>query len=394
MRSTSIDPKNAFFGTSVLISVATIGIAFAAGIAGCTKLDLENSARESVTLDSAEITLESYRDRKISIVVPPGNLNPDLSWDTLYVNMPTTTKKKFATFAKNPAGLKAAIEEKYKSALMKLTRKPEVINEMIKAGQLYGIDPLLIIGTVIGEHSFNVGYADLTQDTIASWAGRWSSRFLMNAKDLLTLMRSAPAQIQCENLVSISHAEYWDCLASVWHKNFRGNTKDSVEDDNLGFRTKFFNPVGVGLTYGLGQLDPIRALMVNDIVSKTSGLPLLSVEEPEKIYAAIINPISGVHYVAANITLYLQAYLKIANFDIRNNVGVVATLYNFGREKHYANQRYKKNVAHLTAGRRIEPAYESYYGFFVNEKVPDLQKILRMNDKQLKQFSKKGEFPF
>lgn len=394
MRSESIRPMTKKPGTSTFKSMAMIAIALAAGVAGCTKLDLENSARESVTMDSPDITLDSYRNRKISIVVPPGNLNPELSWATLYPNMPTTTRKEFAEFANDPAGLKAAIEKKYKTALMKLTRKPEVINEMVKAGRLYGIDPLLILGTVIGEHSFNVGYADLGQDTIAGWAGRWSSRFLMSSEDLLVLMRSEPAQRQCQKLMATSHAEYWDCIAYVWNKDVKGNPDYGMENDNLGFRTKFFNPVGVGMTYGLGQLDPIRALMVNDIVNKASGLPLLSVEEPEKIYAAIINPISGVHYVAANITLYLQAYLKIANFDIQNNVGVVATLYNFGKEKYYANKRYKANVAHLKAGRRIEPAYESYYGFFVNEKVTELQKILKMNDVQLKQFSRTGVFPF
>lgn len=375
-------------------SVAMVAVALAAGIAGCTKLDLENSTRESVALDSPEVTYDSYRNRKISIVVPPGNLNPALSWETLYANMPTTTKKEFADYAADPDGLKAAIESKYKTALKKIARKPELINEMIKAGRLYGIDPILILGTVIGEHSYNVGYADLGQDTIAKWAGSWGTKLLMNSEDLLVLLKAPRTAASCDKWLATSHAEYWDCVAFVWNKDFKNNPNDTVENDNLGFRTKFFNPVGVGMTYGLGQLDPIRALMVNDIVHKTSGLPLLTIEQPDKIYAAIIDPISGVHYVAANITLYLQAYLKIANFDIQNNVGVVATLYNFGKEKFYARKRYDANVAHLKAGRKVEPAYESYYGFFVNEKAPELQKILKMNDAQLKQFSKTGVFPF
>ncbi len=380
--------------TSFYKSLAVAMIAIAVGVAGCTKLDLENSTRESVALNSPEITYDSYRNRKISIVVPPGKLNPSLSWNTLYENLPVTTKKEFADFANDPDGLKAAIEKKYKDALRKIAKKPELINEMIKAGRLYGIDPILILGTVIGEHSYNVGYADLGQDMIAGWAGRWSTRFLMNSEDLLTLMRSEPVMRNCQKLMATSHAEYWDCIAYVWNKDFKGNPNDAIENDNLGFRTKFFNPVGVGMTYGLGQLDPIRALMVNDLVNKNSGLPLLTLEEPEKIYAAIINPISGVHYVAANITLYLQAYLKIANFDIQNNVGVVATLYNFGKEKFFANKRYKANVARLKSGLPIEPAYESYYGFFVNEKVDELQKIFKMNDAQLKQFARTGVFPF
>jgi hypothetical protein len=375
-------------------SMAMIAIALAAGIAGCTKLDLENSTRESVAMESPDITYDTYRNRKISIVVPPGNLNPALSWETLYPNMPTTTRKEFEAFANDPKGLQASIEKKYNAAIRKLARKPEVINEMIKAGQLYGIDPILILGTVIGEHSFNVGYADIGQDTIAGWAGRWGSRFLMNSEDLLKLVNSEPAQKNCQKWLSTSHAQYWDCIAEVWNKNFRNNPNDNVAEDNLGFRTKFFNPVGVGMTYGLGQLDPIRALMVNDIVRNTSGLPLLSIEDPEKIYAAILNPLTGVHYVAANVTLFLQAYLKIANFDIQQNVGVVATLYNLGREKHWATVKYKKNVDLLKTRQKIEPAHESYYGFFVNLKEPELRKILKMNDVELKQFSRTGVFPF
>lgn len=383
--------------------LAIAAIAVAVGIAGCTKLGLDNTSRESVALNSPEITLESYRNRKISIVVPPGNLNPALSWNTLYSKMPDTTKKEFEAWANDPVGLQTEIEKRYKSAIMKIARKPEIVNEMNKAGRLYGIDPVLILGTVIGEHSFNVGYADLGQDMIASWAGRWSSRFLMNSEDLLILMRSPTYQKECQKHFSTSQAEYWDCVAWVWGKDFRGKKrapdqgldKDADgEFDNAGFRSKFFNPMGVGATYGLGQLDPIRALMVNDIVNETSGFPLLSIEEPEKIYAAILNPISGVHYVAANITLYLQAYLKLANFDIQNNVGVVATIYNFGKEKKFAGDRYKTNVDLLSKGKPIEPPMESYCGFFVNLKVEELQKILKMNDVQLKQFSRTGVFPF
>lgn len=389
MRAQSIRPN-----VSSVKSLAMVAIVLAAGIAGCTKLDLENSTRESVALDSPDINYDNYRTKKISIVVPPGNLNPELSWETLFSKMPGSTQKEFEAFANDPKGLQAAIEKRYNGAIRKITRKPEVINEMIKAGQLYGIDPILILGTVIGEHSFNVGYADIGQDTIAGWAGRWSSRFLMNSEDLLKLVNSEPAQKNCQRWLSTSHAQYWDCIAEVWNKHFRNNPNDTVEVDNLGFRTKFFNPIGVGMTYGLGQLDPIRALMVNDIVRNTSGLPLLSIEEPENIYAAILNPLTGVHYVAANITLYIQTYLKIANFDIRQNVGVVATLYNLGREKYWATLKYNKNVSLLSKRQKIEPAHESYYGFFVNLKENELRKILKMNDAQLRQFSRTGVFPF
>ncbi len=365
-----------------------LGLAAVAAVAtvGCSKLDLISQSRDSVEMDSPEITLSNYRDRKISIVVPAGSLNPTLSWQTLYNNMPNSTKKEFASYANDPAGLKAAIEKKYQAALLKIARTPGVLDEMRKAGRLYGIDPVTILGTMIGEHSYNVGAADMGQDLIASWTGRWAKRFLLNSEDLQTLMNSPQVSKECNKHLAVSHANYWDCVAYAWNKYFMGNPNDGVEEDNMGFRTKFFNPVGVGLTYGLGQLDPIRALMVADLVNKTSGLPMISVKDPEALYSAILDPLSGVHYVAANITLYVKAYMEIANFDIRSNTGVVATLYNFGKEKSFARKKYNENVANLRQNRPIVPPMESYYGFFVNEKLPDLKRLLEMNDNEVRQF--------
>lgn len=378
-------------GKSIRVAIG-LGVAVLAAAVGCTRLDLTNHSRDSVELDSPDVQLSNYRNRKISIRVPPGNLNPKLSWQTLYPQMPNTTKKEFAAYANDPAGLKAAIEKKYQRALLKIARTPGVIAEMHKAGRLYGIDPILIFGTMIGEHSFNVGAADMGQDLIASWTSGWTKRFLMNSSDLETLLRSPQVSKDCDKHLSRSHADYWDCVAAAWNKYFKGNPNDGIEQDNMGFRTKFFNPVGVGMTYGLGQLDPIRALMVADIVNKTSGFKMVTISDPDGLYGAILDPISGVHYVAANITLYLQAYLEIANFDIRENVGVVASLYNFGREKSYARAKYNTNVANLSANppRPIEPPMESYYGFFVNEKIGDLRRILEMNDNELRQFTRTG----
>lgn len=376
-------------GLGVLVtSVAVVSLA----VVGCTKLDLTNHSRESVAMDSPDIELANYRDRKISIVVPPGNLNATINWNTLYFNMPPTTQKEFAEFANDPVGLKAAIDKKYQKALVKIARTPGVLAEMQKAGRLYGIDPVLIFGTIIGEHSYNVGAADMGQDLIASWTSGWTKRFLMNYDDLQTLLRSPQVMKNCDRHLSQSHAEYWDCVAGVWNTNFRNNPNDTVAEDNKGFRAKFFNPIGVGMTYGLGQLDPIRALMVADLVKKTSGFKMISVSDPDSLYSAILDPISGVHYVAANITLYLQAYLQIANFDIRQNVGVVASLYNLGREKSYARARYKINIRRLSARppQPVEPPMESYYGFFVNEKAGELRRVLQMNDNELRQFTRTG----
>lgn len=370
--------------------MALSAVAISVFVAGCDSGKFSDSQQASVDVNSSEINYDNYKARKILIVVPPGNLNAQLSWESLYQNMPETTKNEFKAYAVDPVGLKAAIEVKYKKALMKIARTPGVIQEIHRAAALYQIDPLLILGTMIGEHSFNVGLADMGQDLIAAWTGKWAKRFLMNSSELEKLVDLPGTKQACDRFLPVSHADYWDCVGYVWTRDYRGKENTVFDDTSTGFRIKFFNPVGAGLTYGLGQLDPPRALMVADIVAKTSGLPMISIKDPEGLYGALLNPLSAVHYVAANITLSVKAYMEIASFDIRQNVGVVATLYNLGREKTYARTRYNDNVKALAKGQAIEVPRESYYGFFVNEKAIDLKKLLDMDEIARISFIKTG----
>ncbi|TGP13164.1 DUF1402 family protein, partial [Mesorhizobium sp. M1D.F.Ca.ET.234.01.1.1] len=92
----------------------------------------------------------------------------------------------------------------------------------------------------------------------------------------------------------------------------------------------FFQPYYAGQTFGLGQLNPLTALQMSDLVHKVSGLPKLDVSDPNSVYKTIMDPDLTLPYVAATIRKSIDAYKSIAGFDISGNPGLTATLYNVG----------------------------------------------------------------
>jgi hypothetical protein len=56
---------------------------------GCSNSFFSTVSSDTVSATNGEeVTLESYRDKKVLIPVPPGNRNPSISWATLYDNLP------------------------------------------------------------------------------------------------------------------------------------------------------------------------------------------------------------------------------------------------------------------------------------------------------------------
>lgn len=350
---------------------------------------------ESKSLSSGYSYLQAYKNGEIKIKVPSGPLNRELNWETLFSHLPKSTQKEFNDFANHPTNLKKALDAKYFKTLRSLARDPDTLTEIKNAATLFKIDPLLILGNIIGEHTFNVGLVDSVQNLVALsaiWGARWALRFQANGVSLVDLVKK-PHFDRCNHQARTSQADYWDCVAWVWNTQFRNRVVDGQRYQNNGFRFAFFNPLGSGITYGLGQMDPIRALMVTDRVNQLTHFRYLSIERPEEIYQDIINPRVVVYYISANIELALKAYFTLAHMDISQNPGIVATLYNLGREKHLAKERYQINIERLSQGLDLELPQESYYGFFVNQKAPELKHFLNLNSQQLKQFARNGLFP-
>ena len=122
----------------------------------------------------------------------------------------------------------------------------------------------------------------------------------------------------------ISDYEKWDTIMKIYNKKYRG-TKDYP---NKNFVFTFFNPYGAGLTYGLGQLSPIRILLTNDIAVKMGKMKKIEPTNTEDLYFSTLDVDTNINYVAASVVASITNYKKYAQFDISNNIGIIATLYN------------------------------------------------------------------
>ena len=65
----------------------------------------------------------------------------------------------------------------------------------------------------------------------------------------------------------------------------------------------------------------------------------------------------------------------IAGFDISQNPGITATLYNVGNPEARAYALKAENDQRVSEGKQPRLPEENYYGWLVNEKLPELQAL-------------------
>jgi hypothetical protein len=81
--------------------------------------------------------------------------------------------------------------------------------------------------------------------------------------------------------------------------------------------------------------------------------------------------------MAAVIRSSIAAYREIADVDISGNPGITATLYNVGNPRARAAALAAANKARTAAGEAPALPEENYYGWLVNDKLPELRALLR-----------------
>jgi hypothetical protein len=114
---------------------------------------------------------------------------------------------------------------------------------------------------------------------------------------------------------------------------------------------------------------------MSDLVHEVSGLPRLSHERPAEVYRTIMDPDLTLAYVAATLKTSIDAYRDIAGFDISTNPGITATLYNLGDPEGRARALKAENAKRRAHGQSPRLPQENYYGWFVNEKLPELRTL-------------------
>lgn len=292
-------------------------------------------------------------------IVPPGNRNAEQP------DVPGSS-------ARRTKGSNSTFERKYQKVLDLLSTDKQLISKIKSTANRYGIDPIHMIGAIVGEHTYNVDAYDRLQSYYVKAASYAGNSFRFGYKDESIAQFLTHAQFsKCQS--KRDSVSLWTCREDVWDDSFRGKKVDGVSYPDNRFSAVFFQPFYAGQTFGLGQINPLTALMLSDMVARVSGFEKLDENDAAAVYTAIMEPDHSLAYMAAAIRKSIDDYKSIADMDISKNPGLTSTLYNLGGSQQRAAalaQRIRQS-----GGSPVFPE-ENYYGWLVNDKLPELQKLL------------------
>ncbi len=296
------------------------------------------------------------------LVVPDGNRN---------VEQPQVPG---ASTRRTKAG-KTTFEAKYEKVRDLLASDRKLIVKIKETARDYKIDPLHMIGAIVGEHTYNVDAYDRLQSyyiKAASYAGN-SFRFAHDGEGISDFL-ARPQFADCAR--HDDSYSRWSCREKVWEKEFRGRRVDGTAFPDNRFSAVFFQPFYAGQTFGLGQINPLTALMLTDDVARVSGYGKLDESDAAGVYKAIMDPDISLAYMAASIRRSIEAYRRIAGMDISGNPGITATLYNTGDAIDRASELAAENRKRRAAGLSPTMPKENYYGWLINARLDELKKLL------------------
>lgn len=294
-------------------------------------------------------------------MVPPGNRNAE---------QPAVP----GASATRTQALKTTYDAKYRKAYRLLKNDTKLRKKIAQVSAEYGIDPMHMVGAIVGEHTYNVDAYDRLQTYYVKAASYLSNSltFAYDGEDVTDFIGRAQFGACAGEQGSY---DLWTCRERVWNETFRGEQVGGKSFPNKRFSAVFFQPLYAGQTFGIGQLNPLTALEMSDIVTRVSGLAPLDASEPNKVYETIMDPDLTLPYMAATLKKSIDSYRSIAGFDISRNPGVTATLYNLGNPEERASALKRENAQRAAKGEEPRFPEENYYGWLVNEKLPELQAL-------------------
>ncbi|KPF42931.1 hypothetical protein IP76_16220 [Rhizobium sp. AAP43] len=265
---------------------------------------------------------------------------------------------------------KTSFDDKYEKVRELLATDSALVGKIKKTAAAYGIAPIHMVGAIVGEHTYNVDAYDSLQSyyvKAASYAGN-SFRFAYKDEGISDFV-ARPEFAECAAL-SDSY-RLWTCRENVWEAQFRGKTIGGKSYPNNRFSAVFFQPFYAGQTFGLGQINPLTALMLSDLVSQKSGYKTLDADDAAGVYKAIMDPDISLAFMAAVIRKSIDDYKTIADIDISTNPGVTATLFNIG-----GSQQRARTLASRRASGAANWPEENYYGWLINDRLDELEQLL------------------
>lgn len=264
---------------------------------------------------------------------------------------------------------KTTFDEKYER-IRDLLASDENLRSKIRAtASAYGIDPIHIVGALVGEHTYNVDAYDRLQSyyvKAAAYAGS-SFQFAYDGEKIDDFVKR-PAFEKCAKFGD--SYRLWTCRETVWEEDFRGRSVGGKAFPDNRFSAVFFQPFFAGQTFGLGQINPLTALKLSDLVVRRSAIAPLDENDAGGVYNAIMDPDISLDFVAATICQSIDDYRTIAGMDISANPGITATLYNLGNTLQRAEALAARNASGI-----LNWPEENYYGWLVNEKLPELRPL-------------------
>ncbi|MGV3548145.1 DUF1402 family protein [Rhizobium sp.] len=287
-------------------------------------------------------------------LVPEGNRNAEQP------TVPGASKRR------TKAG-KTTFDLKYAKVVKLLARDKQLMGKIKSIAGQYDIAPIHMVGALVGEHTYNVDAYDRLQSyyvKAAAYSGD-KFRFAYEGQSIAELI-AMPQFAECAD--KSGSYELWTCRERVWNKDFRGKSVGGISYPKNRLSAVFFQPFYSGQTFGLGQINPLTALELSDLVNRVSGYPKLDENDAGKVYEAIMDPDKSLAYMAAAIRLSIDEYRKIAGVDISKNPGITSTLYNIGNPREKAYELKAKGPGAMPE--------ENYYGWLINDKIAELEALL------------------
>ncbi len=285
--------------------------------------------------------------------VPPGNRS-------------ASQPKIPATSVSRTRSTNGSFQAKYEKIRDLIDSDKKLKGKIKKAAKRYGIAPIHIVGALVGEHTYNVDALDHLQTYYVKAISYFKSDVeFSHAGESVSKFVKRPEFSKCET--SRDSYDLWACREGVWKAKFQGKAVGGTKWPNERFGRVFFQPFYAGQTFGLGQINPLTALQVTDVVAKKSQKKKLSASRANEVYKTTMEPDTTLQYMAAVIRVSIDSYRSIGGFDISNNPGVTSTLYNLGDVRNRARRAKAKGGL----------PRENYYGWLVNEKRSELEAILK-----------------
>jgi hypothetical protein len=265
-------------------------------------------------------------------------------------------------------------EAKYQKVYSLLKNDAALRSKIKSISAQYGLDPMHMVGAIVGEHTYNVDAYDRLQTYYVKAVSYLQSNFnFAHDGEAISKFIERPQFKKCE--AASGSYDQWTCRENVWDREFRGRSVEGKSFPDNRFSAVFFQPFYAGQTFGIGQLNPLTALQMSDTVSRVSKLPKLDHDDPQQVYKTIMDPDLTLTYVAATLKKSIEAYRDIAGFDISTNPGVTATLYNIGNPERRARALRSENQKRRAAGQSSRLPQENYYGWLVNDRLDELKKL-------------------